>query len=406
VIEMAKEYFSVDKNPDQMARRAWIAGNFALCFRELTEARNLLAEGAKGRADYADAMPILLPGKPVDLARGADVTASSSGKEDHGETPDRAIDGSTGTKWYTEETGPQWLCFDLHKDTLINRWVVKHAQSGGEPPEYNSADFGLQKSADGKTWTTVDAVTGNTAAVTTRDVMPFTTRYVRMAVVKPTHTGKPGTRICEVELYGPSAAEPPQFTDALQATVVQQFKAVNLGLSSEAASGQSAFDPGTGFYTIESAGKDIWETEDTGRFLGREAVGNGKIQGYIHTLENSAPFAKCGVMYRASEAANSAMAYLCVTPTNGLIFIVRKTDGGNCTSTKTEGVSVPCWLRIARRNDEFTAWYSNDSANWKQVGNVETVPVGKKPLIGLAATSHAGPNLALSKISDVKITGE
>ncbi len=405
IVELAKQLLPSGQGPEQAARRSWIAGLYAVLNHRMIEGRILLGNGGKGRPDYEEAMPIIVPSKAQNFARGADASASSA-KEERGETAEQAIDGAASTKWYTDQPGPQWLRLDLHQPTVINRWIVRHAQSGGETPELNTVDFALQASADGNSWTNVDVVSGNTSAVTNRELRPFSARYLKLVVTKPSRSADPGTRICELELYGPASGEAPEFVAALQEAVSPHFTGTNLGLGADAASGSSELDANTGLFTIHAEGADIWKDSDAGRILSREAVGNGKIVAYIRAIEPTDPFAKCGVMYRESLAPNAATVYLCVTPSNGVLSEVRKTSGGTASSTKDTSITLPCWLRISRQGDTFTSAVSMDGASWKQIGTPETVPLSPKAHVGLAATSHVSRKLGVSKVSEVRVTGE
>ncbi|GAA6397570.1 discoidin domain-containing protein [Solibaculum mannosilyticum] len=122
------------------------------------------------------------------------------------DTPDKAVDGSTAKddKWssgFFDLSQGAWLKVDLGSTYVLDRWVVRHAQTGGEDKSMNTRDFKLQKSQNGIDWVDVDAVTGNTDAVTDRDVAPFLARYVRLFV---TNGGsQPNVaRINEFEVYG------------------------------------------------------------------------------------------------------------------------------------------------------------------------------------------------------------
>ncbi|OME79461.1 hypothetical protein BK120_20930 [Paenibacillus sp. FSL A5-0031] len=133
------------------------------------------------------------------------------------ETKEKAVDGSASSKWtslpLSSAPGDKWLSVNLGANVMINRWVVKHAGSGGESAAYNTKNFKLQNSNDGAVWTDVDVVTGNTASVTDRTVVPFSANYVRLYITAPVQDNAgyyqvPGdrsnARIYELELYGPS----------------------------------------------------------------------------------------------------------------------------------------------------------------------------------------------------------
>lgn len=126
-----------------------------------------------------------------------------------GETPNKAIDGSVSaygsgnSKWCSNSSSSaKWLAVDLGAEYTIDRWVVKHAGAGGESTSYNTRDFRLQMSKDGKTWTDVDVVSGNTLSTTDRTVTAFTARYVRLYITKPTQGSDVAARIYEFEVYG------------------------------------------------------------------------------------------------------------------------------------------------------------------------------------------------------------
>jgi predicted alpha-1,2-mannosidase len=76
------------------------------------------------------------------------------------------------------------------------------AVDGGDEPQQNTRDFNIQLSADGKVWTQVVSVTGNTASQTSHPISPTPARYVRLDVVTPSNDGSTAARIYEVEVTG------------------------------------------------------------------------------------------------------------------------------------------------------------------------------------------------------------
>jgi len=119
----------------------------------------------------------------------------------------RAVDGVAETSWAPRETPPYWLMVDLEKPYLLYRWVCKLHGTGplARIPEspFNAADFKLQVSDDGINWTDVDAVEGNTASTTSRDLDLIKARYVRLYVTRPTNVEiNQNLVVYELELYG------------------------------------------------------------------------------------------------------------------------------------------------------------------------------------------------------------
>lgn len=135
-------------------------------------------------------------------------TASANAYHTQGEAPQYAVDGSTGSKWTSVASSPNWLTIDLGQSYHLKRWVVKHAGAGGEPTFYNTKDFKLQASNDGINFTDVDIVMGNSTNITDRSIHS-NARYVRLYITQGTQSGYDGyVRIPEFEVYGtPSGNE-------------------------------------------------------------------------------------------------------------------------------------------------------------------------------------------------------
>lgn len=133
----------------------------------------------------------------LSMSKSVSISAGMGGNN----LTDGSVSGGVNYKWWTA-TVPQTASIDLGQNCLINRWIVKHAQAGGESSTYNTADFKLQKSNDGVNWTDVDSVTGNTAAATDRSVTPFIARYVRLYVSKANANVDGCIRIYEFEVWG------------------------------------------------------------------------------------------------------------------------------------------------------------------------------------------------------------
>ena len=125
------------------------------------------------------------------------------------------VDGDGTKKWCStpnenkDGSAVYWAMLDLGEAKDISRWIVKHAQAGGEIAGYNTRDFKLQYTteenpdpANEEIWKDADVVEGNTEAITDRNLeTPINTRYVRLLVTKPTQGSNDAVRIYEMELY-------------------------------------------------------------------------------------------------------------------------------------------------------------------------------------------------------------
>ena len=125
------------------------------------------------------------------------------------------VDGDGTTKWCStpaenaDGSAVYWAMIDLGEEKDISRWVLKHAQAGGEGANYNTKDFSLQYTtsenpdpANDADWIDADVVEGNTAAITDHNLEEaIHTRYVRIHVTKPENQGNDAVRLYELELY-------------------------------------------------------------------------------------------------------------------------------------------------------------------------------------------------------------
>ncbi len=107
----------------------------------------------------------------------------------------------------------------------------------------------------------------------------------------------------------------------------------------------------------------------------------------------TADWAKAGLMFRDTKAANSKMALVCVTAAHGVEFQCRTTAGASpqdafANWVPTPTASNPVWLRLSKAGNSYIAYYSTDDATWNQVGSAQTVSfTSTNYLAGLAATS-------------------
>ncbi len=137
-----------------------------------------------------------------DLALGKPVTASGYINDD--ESPEKAVDGNPNTKWCDTGNGlEKWLVVDLLEETIFDRYVLQNAESGGESKDYNTRDFRIEISSDGKKWTVADTVEENTEGVVDRTLKtPVEARYVRLYITRPTQKAEDSEDAGYARIYG------------------------------------------------------------------------------------------------------------------------------------------------------------------------------------------------------------
>uniref|UniRef100_UPI000689279B beta-N-acetylglucosaminidase domain-containing protein n=1 Tax=Thomasclavelia saccharogumia TaxID=341225 RepID=UPI000689279B len=151
-------------------------------------------------------------------------SASATSYTGSSESPDKAIDGISSTKWCaTGWNRPHTLTIDLGKEVTVSSVVISHAEIGGEGSGLNTRDYRIQVSSDGTNYTEVVNVEGNTAGLTTDTFQVSLARYVKLIVDTPTQGGDSAARIYEVEVMGLDKAItiPPVYVPVTDKTALQ-----------------------------------------------------------------------------------------------------------------------------------------------------------------------------------------
>ncbi|TPE70250.1 endo-beta-N-acetylglucosaminidase [Halalkalibacterium halodurans] len=129
--------------------------------------------------------------------------ATASGQCASSEGPDKAVDGnvSDNSKWCAIGTN-QWLQVDLGEVYTIAKFVLKHAEAGGEPAAFNTKAYTIETSINGESWKPVVEVVNNTKATSEHSIPLESARYVRLLIDQPTQGGDQAARIYEFEAHG------------------------------------------------------------------------------------------------------------------------------------------------------------------------------------------------------------
>jgi len=176
--------------------------------------------------------------------------------------------------------------------------------------------------------------------------------------------------------------------------------------------------PGT--FMMSATGSDIWNLNDQCRFAYGRLTGDGSIVARVDSLVNTDEWAKAGVMIRSSLRADAANAYMYVTPVGRRVFHNRAADKtGDCrvAQSRAGAISLPCWVRVERKGNVFTGYYSADGITWikqpekeetreYQSSNPRTIPMPPSVCIGFALTSHTRDGSATTALfSQVETVG-
>jgi hypothetical protein len=167
-----------------------------------------------------------------------------------------------------------------------------------------------------------------------------------------------------------------------------------------------------GTYMMTSSGSDIWNVNgveaDEFHFACKMLNGAGSIIAKVQSMDNTNDWAKAGVMIRESLNPDSAQAFACITPANGVASQGRPSTGGASFNYNQTGVAAPYWLKLERSiSGLFTVSQSANGTTWQPVTGAvaQNIPMDSNVYIGLALTAHDAALTCQAVFSNVTTTG-
>jgi hypothetical protein len=150
-----------------------------------------------------------------------------------------------------------------------------------------------------------------------------------------------------------------------------------------------------GTYTMTGSGADIWNVNgvesDEFHYAYKMLNGAGSITARILSMSNTNDWAKAGVMIRESLDPDSAHAFACITPVNGVASQGRPSTGGASFNTNQTGIASPHWVKLERSvSGLFTVSHSANGTTWEPVTGAtpQNISMSSNVYIGLALTAH------------------
>jgi phosphatidylserine/phosphatidylglycerophosphate/cardiolipin synthase-like enzyme/regulation of enolase protein 1 (concanavalin A-like superfamily) len=176
---------------------------------------------------------------------------------------------------------------------------------------------------------------------------------------------------------------------------------VDADVGAVGASGSASFADPT--FTVTGAGDDVWGTADAFHFVYQTLDGDGTIVARVASVQNTAAWAKAGVMIRSSLSAGSAQAFMLVSAGKGVAFQRRLSNGATSLSTAGSASTAPRWVKLTRSGDTIRAYESSNGTSWTQVGS-NTFSMPGSVLIGLAVSSHVSGVTCTTTFDGVSVT--
>ncbi len=170
-----------------------------------------------------------------------------------------------------------------------------------------------------------------------------------------------------------------------------------------------------GNVTVSSTSGDVWDVQDHMRLVYKRLSGDGSVVVRVDSMTNTAPWAKAGVMIRETLEPGAAHALMMVAPNGRTAFQNRpvRDDFSLSAHGNISAVTFPHWVKLERKANQFTAYHSDDGANWvlqtNEGGgtspNPQTINMAASVYVGLAVTSNNLNQACIAEFSGFATTG-
>jgi hypothetical protein len=164
-----------------------------------------------------------------------------------------------------------------------------------------------------------------------------------------------------------------------------------------------------GGWKLTGGGGDIWGTADAFHYVWQTMAADGTLSADVTAQSNTDPFAKAGVMLRASTTPGAPYYAAFLTPGNGVAVQWRSARGATSNQVLVAG-TAPVYLRVARFTDSrtsttyYSVYTSLDGSNWSFVaGSTQVLSIPGALLAGMAVTSHSQGTAGQASFAAVRI---
>ncbi|EGG34332.1 hypothetical protein HMPREF9412_5646 [Paenibacillus sp. HGF5] len=166
---------------------------------------------------------------------------------------------------------------------------------------------------------------------------------------------------------------------------IRPWKSADVG--SPGIPGHTQLGGAPGEVTVKSAG-DIGGTKDVFHFAYQKVKGDAEIVARIESITPTNEEAEAGIMFRESLKEDASFVSLVVpyirTGKRG-VTLSRAEEGGEVARIQPDQeFQLPYWIKLVRKDNQFTSFVSQDGTSWTTVGNVQ-VDLPKQVYVGLVA---------------------
>jgi regulation of enolase protein 1 (concanavalin A-like superfamily) len=157
-------------------------------------------------------------------------------------------------------------------------------------------------------------------------------------------------------------------------------------------------------FTVQGSGADIWYNADAFRYVFQALTGDCSITARVLNMQDTASWAKAGVMIRETLDPASQYVINFMSPVNGAALQERNGTGASASGvTASSGLAAPYWVRLVRAGNVFTSYVSPDGSNWVLTGTT-TVAMNANVYVGLAVCSVNNGTLCEAQFDNVSFS--
>ena len=193
----------------------------------------------------------------------------------------------------------------------------------------------------------------------------------------------------------------PLFLDALASGDISSWQTSDIGDVN--IPGSVAQDAGV--ITITGSGNDIWDNRDDFYYLHIPIEGDVTVTVRVLSVEHSHDWAKGALMMRetlAPGAVNIALAY---SAHEKVALQWRPVQDERSYYFSRNAGPGPVWLKLERKGDVFTGYYSLDGSNWT-ITTSQIVAMTQNIYLGLAVSPHDSSQNNTAVFDNLRVDSE
>ena len=154
-------------------------------------------------------------------------------------------------------------------------------------------------------------------------------------------------------------------------------------------------------FRVQSSGTNVVTGGDSFHFVYKEADSESEIVTRISRVQFTDPWARAGLMMRESLSPGARSVFFAVTAARGGVCHWRERTGEDSNVSLDGLMPVPCWLKLRRDGEVFTAFKSSNGKSWSLVERVN-LRASSRMFVGMAAVSMRDGVLSQSVFEQVE----